>query len=89
MSRGMSERVATLRYQQMVPRGLHEPFVANGLQPFTGAPTVRAVLKQQLGGLCVRLLVRLHEVRVGPRPWLAPDPVGGEGAPHQTNRSIG
>ena len=75
-----SELAATLRDQQVVNRGLHEPFVARVLPPSAGAPAVRTVLQQRLGALIGRVRVRLQDVLAGPGPWLTPSAVGEQAA---------
>ena len=72
MNSGMSEQMATLRYEELVGRNLHEEFVASVVPPLADTFAVRTVLKQQLGALLVRVRVRLKEVHAGPGPWLAP-----------------
>jgi hypothetical protein len=80
MNPGMSALAATLRDQQLVTRGLHEPLVARVVPPLAGVPAVRAVLKQHLGALLVRVRVRLQDLHAGPAPWLSPGAVGEGGA---------
>jgi hypothetical protein len=88
MSPGVSERAATLHHQELVARGLHEPFVASGLPPSAGAPAVRTVLQRQLGALLVRVRVRLQDVHAGPGPRLAPGTVGEWGASASSHEPI-
>jgi hypothetical protein len=80
MNPEMSEQVATLRYQDLVVRGLHEQFVAGVLPPSAGAPAVLSMLQQQLGALLVRVLVRLQDMHASPGPWLALGAVRERGA---------
>jgi hypothetical protein len=80
MNPGMSALAATLRDQQLVTRGLHEPLVAGVVPPLAGVPAVRAVLKQHLGALLGRVRVRLQDLHAGPAPWLSPEAVSEGGA---------
>jgi hypothetical protein len=80
MNPEMCEEVATLRDQQLVARGLHEPFVASVLPQLAGPPAARIVLKQQLGALLVRVRVRFQGVHVGAGPRPVPGAVGEWGA---------
>jgi hypothetical protein len=79
MNPGMCEEVVTLRGQELVARGLHEQVVASVVPPRAGVLSVRTGLKQHLGKVLVRVRVRLLEANTGPRPWLAPGAVYGEG----------
>jgi hypothetical protein len=65
MNAGTCEEVATLRDQQLVARGLHDPFVARVLRQLAGRLAAWTVLKQQLGALLVRVCVRFQGVHVG------------------------
>jgi hypothetical protein len=72
MNPGVCEEVATLRDQQLVARGLHEPFAASVLPSLTRPPAARAVLKQQLGAFLMRVRVGFQGVHVGAGPRPAP-----------------
>jgi hypothetical protein len=88
MNPGMSEQVATLRYQQMVAWRLQGQFVASVLLPLGGAPAVRTVLKQQFGALLMRVRVRFQDVHAAPEPWLAQGAVSERGARTSSDEPI-
>jgi hypothetical protein len=75
MNPGISEQMLSLRYQELVARGLYEQFVRSVLPPSAGAPTAWTVLKQRLAALPERVRVRLQDEQARPGPWLTPSAV--------------
>ena len=80
MNPGMSEQAATLHYQALVARGLHEQFVASVRPSRASAPAFRTALHRRLGALLVRVRVCLQDVHSRAEPWPAPSAAGERGA---------